>query len=382
MNIFVISRGYPESHDPQWGIFEASQAKALRALGHKVTILAVDGRTRFYPRKIGIKHLKEEGAYIYHLFPFSLLSFSPRLVTRVNQWMMRRLFRKVAVKEGTPEVIYAHYLNNMQNCMMIKPEFDGVIVGLEHWSELLRPKVDETVDITARKVYRKLDKVLTVSPALRDSLKKHYGVNATYVPNMVADEFINASRVRKPGDRFEFCAIGRLVEIKNFDLLIKAAAMLRDKGVDFSVKIIGSGPEQSDLIRLITELQLEGRVKLLGMRTRNEIIEILNSCDALVLPSDYETFGVVLIEAMAMGLPVIACNAGGPVDIIDESNGILIPVHDTGALADAMQYMAENFNKYDCEKIATECANKYSGENVARKVVEIFQELISKKKAK
>lgn len=381
MNIFLISRGYPNKKDNLWGNFEASQAEALRRLGHKVTVLVVDGRTRFYFRKIGIKHLKEQGVYIYHLFPFRFL-LSERLIQKVNQWLTLRLFRKVASIEGRPDVIYAHYLNLMNSCLPIKSEFEGAFVGLEHWSALLKPEIDYNVDLTARRVYRRFDKILTVSKALRDSLHKHYGISATFMPNMVAEEFITATRNKKDWERFEFCAIGRLVSIKNFDILIKAAAILRDRGVDFGVRIIGSGPEESKLAKLISDLSLEGQVKLLGNKNREGIIENLNQSNVLVLPSDYETFGVVLIEAMAMGLPVIACNAGGPTDIVDNSNGILVPPRDTGALADAMQWMSENYEKFDNDKIAEDCASKYSSENVGKRIEKVLKEVVAKKKKK
>lgn len=379
MNIFIVSRGYPEPNDPQWGIFEAEQAEALRKIGHKVTIIAVDGRLRFYPRKIGIKHLKEEGAYIFHLFPFKLLSFSSRLVTKVNQWMMRRLFTSVSDKEGMPDIVYAHYLNNMQNCLAIRPVFKGGMVGLEHWSELIKPDLNPAVRETAKKVYPEFDKILSVSPYLSNALKENYKIDSVFVPNIVSDRFFEKDRKETNREIFEFCAIGRLVSLKNFDLLIKAAHKLKEQSVNFRLRIIGSGPEHKKLSNLISDLSLADRVTLTGQLKREEIIEILSESHSLILPSSYETFGVVLIEALAMGIPIIATKSGGPEYIVNDTNGILIPPDDPDAITNAMNRMIENYPHFNSQKISSECEALYSGENIAKKLETIFKNVLEDK---
>lgn len=375
MNIFIISRGYPEPHDLQWGAFEAAQAAALRKLGHKVTILVVDGRTRLYPRKLGIKHLREEGVYSYHLLPFSLLSIIPGLTAKVQQQMFRRLFREVCQLEGTPDIVYAHYLNNMFSALAIKDEYAGKIVGLEHWSELIRPEVNSRVDAMAHEVYPQIDKVLTVSKPLSDVIKKRYDVESICVPNIVNDDFIKAGYRPKSRDLFEFTAIGRLVPLKNYDLLIRTASKLKLRGHRFKVNIVGDGPEYSKLKKLIDELSLHNTVILKGQLKKTEIIDTLRETNVLVQPSDYETFGVVLIEAMAMGIPVIATKEGGPSTIVNDSNGILIDPKNIADLEQAMEAMMSTYDNYDNLKIASECASMYSSDNIGRKLDSIFREL-------
>lgn len=382
MNIFIVSRGYPERHDPQWGIFEALQADALRRLGHKVTILAVDSRLRFYPRKIGVRHLMAANAYIYHLFPFRLIGFSKNLTRRTGQWMLRRLFRYVASREGMPDVVYAHYLNNMLHSLPLRNEFGGVLVGIEHWSEMMKEVISPDIEACAREVYPKLDSLLTVSGQLQEAILKRFGTQAETVPNMVSEDFISAPRRLRRGGRFEFSSVGRLVDWKHFDMVIRASATLRDRGYDFGVTIIGGGEEEQNLRQLIERLDIGSHVKLAGVLTRDRIIDIHAHSDAFVLPSDHETFGVAIIEAMAMGLPVIACNAGGPIEIVDDSNGILIPPLDQNALVDAMARMIDDSRRYDSERIAADCARKYAPQNVARRIEDIFARTIRRKKEK
>ena len=378
MNIFLISRGYPEKQDPQWGIFEAQQAQALRQLGHRVTILVVDCRARFYFRKFGIRHLKEDGVYVYYLFPFKILGLKS-LMTKANQWMIRRLFRKVVRREGNPDIVYSHYLNLMLGCLPLKKEFDGPIIGLEHWSELLKDNMDPWVNKTALYVYPQMDHVLAVSPALSKRINEHYGVEAKTVPNMVNPAFIKAAKEFNRHTPFRFCTVARLVKLKNLDVLVKAAGILRDRGLDFSLKIAGTGDELKNLSNLISKLELTAKVSLLGRLDSNGIVDLMAESDAFVLASARETFGVVFIEAMAMGLPVIAGDNGGPKDIVNESNGILVPPGDVDALADAMQKMMENYEDYDHKAIARECEAKYSPVNVARQIENIFVETIGKR---
>lgn len=381
MNIFLISRGFPEPKDRQWGNFELGQAEALRALGHKVTILVIDGRTRFYRRKLGITHNRSAGVYYYRLMPFSLISWIPGMVTGLHRHMLRKLFRYAVKNEGTPDVVYAHYLNNMFMALPLKDEFDGIVVGLEHWSELLQPNIKRSVDRVARKVYSSYDRVLAVSPELSHVIRHHYGTEAEYVPNIVADEFITHGVAKSKSALFRFCAVGRLVKLKNFNNLIQAVRILLNLGIKCELTIIGSGPEYSSLSQLITSLSLENHVVLAGECDRPELIEKVSESHVLVLPSERETFGVVLIEAMALGIPVIASNVGGPASIVNDSNGILINPGDVDELAAAMRRMIENYDNYDSRSIARTTASRYSSECVATQLTQIFEKTLQQKRS-
>ena len=75
MNILLFSRGYPSAKDPQWGCFERDQAMALQKLGHKVIVMSVDGRCKFYSRKPGVTYINDNGIGVYNIYilPFKLL---------------------------------------------------------------------------------------------------------------------------------------------------------------------------------------------------------------------------------------------------------------------------------------------------------------------
>jgi glycosyltransferase involved in cell wall biosynthesis len=126
------------------------------------------------------------------------------------------------------------------------------------------------------------------------------------------------SRVRP---RFAF--VGRLIDWKGVDMLLQATARaLHDQ--DLELHIVGDGSIRSQLETLAVTLDLNEHVTFHGFIPQDQCPTLLADCDALVLPSLWECGGAVVLEAMAMGLPVIATKWGGPADYLDETSGILI----------------------------------------------------------
>lgn len=157
-------------------------------------------------------------------------------------------------------------------------------------------------------------------------------------------------------DPFELLFVGRLVRRKGVDVLLRAAQILaRDSRL--TVRIVGGGPEFENLRRLSDELGVGERVRFDGVVPSNRIDGLFRSADALVLPAvitesgDTEGLGVVLIEAMGYGKPVIASSAGGIVDIVKaDETGLLVPPGDPQSLANAIRRAMDRPD--DLEQIA------------------------------
>lgn len=116
--------------------------------------------------------------------------------------------------------------------------------------------------------------------------------------------------------------LGRLVDWKAVDLLLHA--IRRSLHLSFELHLLGDGPDRAKLERLSKELGISDRVIFHGFKPQSECAGFLKECHCLVLPSLYECGGAVVLEAMAMGLPVIATDWGGPTDYLDEHCGILV----------------------------------------------------------
>lgn len=101
------------------------------------------------------------------------------------------------------------------------------------------------------------------------------------------------------------------------------------------------------------------------------------ACDCFVLPSRYETFGVVYIEAMASGKPVIATACGGPDDFVTQENGLLVPVGEVSALARAMQQMMTSRHQYDSDKIRESVQSRFSSQAIAGQLEQIYSAVLN-----
>lgn len=144
-------------------------------------------------------------------------------------------------------------------------------------------------------------------------------------------------------------AVGRLDEIKGFDVLLDACARLRDAGVAFSCEIVGEGELRRSLEDRVASLRLEGCVALPGAMAQEEVRARLYRASVFVMPSVVAADGnmdgipVALMEAMAAGLPVVSTTVSGIPEIVsDGSNGRLVPPRDPAALADAIRSLLDD----------------------------------------
>jgi len=156
-----------------------------------------------------------------------------------------------------------------------------------------------------------------------------------HVPNGVdADEFAGP---RAEPDPAVFLFAGRHEPQKGLDILLVAAALLRDEGAAFRIVLLGDGSLTHDLKRQAHNLGLDHVVTFAGrLPDRADVVRAYLAASAFVLPSRFEGFPVTVLEAWAAGLPVVASAVGGVVDVCTEGNAVLVPPRNPQALAKAM----------------------------------------------
>jgi glycosyltransferase involved in cell wall biosynthesis len=138
-----------------------------------------------------------------------------------------------------------------------------------------------------------------------------------------------------PAEAFVVAAVGRLVPVKGFDLLVQAMPALLAAVPGAHAIIVGDGPEQGQLATLAERRGVLARVRLYGPST--DVVEILAAADVLVAPSRNEGMGRSLVEAMALGVPVVGAAVGGIPSVVgDDEAGRLVPPDDAAALAAAL----------------------------------------------
>jgi glycogen(starch) synthase len=142
---------------------------------------------------------------------------------------------------------------------------------------------------------------------------------------------------RAAGDRRYVLGIGRVVEKKGFDLLIRGFARIADRHPDVELRIGGSGPAVGDLATLAEGAGLSSRVRFLGRQDRAEVAALMGGADCVVMPSRLEPFGIVALEAWRAGTPVVCTAYGGPPEFVDDGvTGLLVDPFDTDAVANGL----------------------------------------------
>ena len=122
---------------------------------------------------------------------------------------------------------------------------------------------------------------------------------------------------------------------KDYPNLLAGAVVLRDRGVPVRIVAVGQGPLEEEMRAEHARLGLAGRVELLGERA--DAVRVMSGCDAFVLASNNEGLPVAVMEALALGLPVVATAVGGLTEAVDATNGVLVPARDPQALAGAIE---------------------------------------------
>lgn len=374
MNILLVSRGIPDADYPLNGIFEFDNAKALATAGHHVTMLAIDFRSGKDKRRYGLYHYTTQQVNVCML---SLPLNCYRRARPVLSALTYIAYKNAVRHFGKPDIIHAHFYF-MAAIAAILPRMTHIpYVVTEHSSKLNKPLADISAldQRIAREAYRHADRIVCVSGALAERLQENFNVKCTVIPNMVDTEAIAYVPRQNDGRAFRFCSIGNLIPGKRFDLLVDSFAEAFKEDDTTVLDIIGDGMERSNLQQRITSTGMAGRITLHGLKTRTEIAGILHGCDAFVLLSDKETFGVAYVEALQAGRPVIATACGGPQDFITADDGLLVPVNDKDAAILALKQLRTHTNDYDGKTISQRCRTRFSPAAIARQLSTLYDSL-------
>jgi glycosyltransferase involved in cell wall biosynthesis len=199
----------------------------------------------------------------------------------------------------------------------------------------------------SRRAFAAAEAVIAISEPLHDMLRRFGGARRIEViPCTVDDLYWTMPPKPRGAGPFTFYGQAHLTPRKGFDLLIRAFAS-RFRG-DHTCRLVigGGGTIRAELEALAASTGVQSQVSFLGSIPRDVVRDSMWAADCFVLPSHAENFGVVLIEALATGLPVISTRCGGPEDIITDAVGLLLRPGDEQGLADALWTM-RNRPAYD-----------------------------------
>jgi len=226
------------------------------------------------------------------------------------------------------------------------------------------------------KYYVNVDRYIATTEDLRQHLVKH-GISPDRIELLGYFTHLNVveSVARESFADPVFVAYGRMVEKKGFDVLLRAFARLRENGVVARLIIGGDGEERDSLHALTRELGLSSDVEFAGWI--NDISAFLDRGSIFVLPSLDEPFGIVVIEAMARGKPIVSTRTQGPREVLNDDIAYLAEVGDAESLAVAMQRAAEDEqDRLEKAKAAlSRFKTRYAKEVVIPKQIQIYESL-------
>lgn len=232
--------------------------------------------------------------------------------------------------------------------------------------------------LALRRHYPGLDAVTTTTEADAAVYRRRMpGIRVTAVPNSVPPARVAPSDCSAP----VVVAAGRLAEAKRYDDLIRAFAVVSAARPDWRLRLYGSGRKRAELEALITELDVGKNVTLMGPVSPLE--PELAKASVLAVTSTMESFGMTIVEAMRVGLPVVATDCPlGPREIVrDGVTGLLVPPRDTAAIAAALLSLAEDDDRrVAMGRAALEASERYDPAVIAGRHVALFRELLDARK--
>lgn len=388
--ILIVPSWYP----PDGGYFFKEHSESISGMGYQVDVLV--------NRVIGIRKLLQAG-------------FSALKPFRLNEENGLRVFRSIYLKipgsekrnikgwsksilksyaryqklYGKPDMILAHSVTWAGYASsLIHRQYGIPYMVVEHRSFFVwsTPKAREMVKPFYlpffEEAFKSCHTLAPVSASLMPGLTHlmpWVEEKAVVIPNMIREDMFLPPAKSRETNPFVFFWAGRLEHVKGVDVLLQAVHLLKqDLSSGFKVRLAGKGSLRAELESKSEELGLGDEVDFLGRISRDEMEKEMQGANCFVLPTRYEAFGVVLIEAMASGLPVIATRSGGPDSILTPENGLLVDVDDAGQLAIAMKQIMKNYKSYSASKIRALTIEQYGQTAVMKKYHECFQEILQK----
>lgn len=395
MHVLILPSWYPTSSQPTRGIFFREQAQALSHAGLQVGVVAPQRQSlkRLFDRHAetptGFHFTDDNGVPTYHHYGWSWIPLWPAVHAALWKKSGRLLFERYVQQHGLPDIIHVHSaLYGGVLADDLRRAYGIPYVLTEHSTAFARGMLSSYQQAMCRRAFHGASARIVVSPSLGEVLSEQFppapsprDTQWEWVPNMVDPRFrpkgvdISENDDATPR-RFRWLNIALLTEKKGHRDLLQAFARAFKNDAAHELRIGGDGPLRNELTAYARELDIADRVQFLGELDREQVLAEMQRCDAFVLSSHVETFGVVCIEAMACGKPVIATRCGGPECIVNETNGILAPPRDPAALADAMRECSDDYLRFAPLNISDDCLRLFGGDAVSRQLIAIYEHML------
>lgn len=386
MHVLIIPSWYPQFIGDVGGSFFREQAIALKKAGHRVGVIYPQVRSLKNIKKIlkkpcGVTFENDEG--VDTLRKYTVNFFSKSKEYNKNHWIQNalQLFEIYIEKHGRPHIIHVHsMLYAGYVAQLIQEKYGIPYVITEHSSAFARNLIAKDILNSLNPVIDQAKECIAVSQTFANYLEREFPLSHwTYIPNIVNDVFfepIQAVEKTDSNQKIRIISICHLNKNKNIELLIKAFAQVLKQGLTKNIELVigGDGEERQNLEALVETLALQQHVKFLGAVTRDQVRQEISQSSMFVVSSKYETFGVVVVEALALGKPVVATKCGGPESIIQPHVGLLVENDSVTDLATGILQVSTHLSDYDADVLKKYCFDNFSEKSVVNKLTQIYHE--------
>lgn len=385
-NILFLTPWYPNRFDPMDGLFVQKHAHAVSLLNN-VCVLYICGHSNVRKFEVIITdYYTVKQVHVY--FPYINNSIFRKLIKPVQFLHACSIgFRTVYKMNFKPELVHANVLTRT----VLMAYFHKLLTGVpylitEHWTRLL-PGRNGFNGFFRKKIARIAVKnaayILPVSNELLAGLRENKLLLTKHkiVENVVDDCFYKNYDLI-PKNKIQLVNVTCFLDIaKNLKGLLRTVKELSLVRNDFELILIGEGKDYNAIYEYFKSLDFEENiVKFVGLKTSDQVAEIIRNVDFVVQFSNYESAGVVVQEALVSGTPVISSKVGIAPDYINESNGILVEPGNEKQLLEALNYAIDHVNQYENEQIRENSKELFSYKNIGDKFDDIYCEILNSKK--
>lgn len=366
MHILIIPSWYKTADSPMKGTFFEEQARSLLKRGNKVGILYPQFKNFSSNENQERSFVDDDGLPTFYITYKAKLPRSYRLNYYLFSRHVYKIYLRYIEQFGKPDIIHAHtvfYAGIVAKYISKKTSIPFLLT--EHFTPFITGEITKKVDWEiSNKVYKSASINLVVSEGFKKLLSEKTKLNPSrfeVVHNMVDELFFSKIRERKVDKEFPvFFTVSFLTERKNHELMLRSFAEVLKKYPSAKFRIGGDGPYKKEIENIISELNINQNVELLGELNRKDVLRELHESDIFLLASTFETFGVVLLESLATGMPVITTDSVGPRDIITPLNGIMVPTFEVEDYSKGMFKMIDNIDLYKSDDIIEDCRKRFS----------------------
>ena len=385
MKLFIIPSWYPTEIHPESGSFFRDRASILQKNGIEIIIgtpvtHSLKDFLRYSPNNT-IQTNFDYGLPIYlresiNIFPkMEKLFFTRYKKSAIN------ILNKLLETHGLPDLVMIHsslWAGGALGEILNKNDIPFVLT--EHLKEFLIPNGFSTFQKNIiHNTYSMASQILLSSSPLKNAISKNFNIHKSklnLLPNPVDEHLFTLRKIPESKSQFTIICISLFRPEKRIDLVLESFNTLVHSGIKAKLKLIGDGPLKHEIENQIQKLGISDLVELPGYLPQKRIIDELHNSHFLVLPSDIETFGMVLVEAQACGLPVVATDCGGPKDIITAESGILVTPGSVSELTGGMKKLIRSFDKFDPSEIRNSVIQKFGQQSYAESIINITTNLI------